>query len=151
MTLCLLRISDAMRQGVSAVCSTCTLYWRGREQGIPGHQCLATDDCGSPLRGGNFHEYVGPITDLSRWCFVCGCEATHGVKTESNSVGICKNHVRLLTELRPKDWVDDIHHQISNGKQVIPAESLLKRSLKKTLAQVLYEVDTYYTSKMTHG
>ena len=85
-----IKVALAVQGGLSPICATCNKYWKAREQNVPDGRCLAVDGCGGPLVGDDFHEYEGPMTDFSRWCFVCG-EDAHAVvsvnKTPSREVG----------------------------------------------------------------
>lgn len=149
MALDLAKVGLAVQGGLSTVCATCTRYWEARDKHLPEPQCLAKDGCGSPLRGGDFHEYLGPITDFGRWCFVCGADASYGVRVQgrTRAAGMCEAHLRLLTELRPVDDVDVAMREVSNGHSTIPVEQLLRRPKKKSLAAAIYEVESYYAKK----
>lgn len=143
------RIGLAVQGGLSVVCATCSKYWRARDVGMPEPSCLAKDGCGSPLKGGDFHEYEGPISDFGRWCFVCGEEASHGVRVSGRvrSVGMCNRHLSYLTELRSVDAVDvAVQSEILGSSTTVGVERLLKPK-KKTLGQAIYEVESYYAKK----
>lgn len=148
MTLNLAKVGLAVQSGLSTVCATCSRYWEARDKRLPEPQCLAKDGCGSPLRGDDFHEYVGPITDFGRWCFVCGDDAHYGVRVQGRTrpVGMCEGHLKLLTELRPVDGVDVAAREVHNGSFTIPVERLLGPK-RKNLAQAIFEVESYYAKK----
>lgn len=154
MPLDLAKVGVAVQKGLSVVCASCSLYWEARDKGVPEPKCMAKDGCGSPLKGDDFHEYSGPITDFSRWCFVCGADALHGVRAREQQrvVGVCTDHLRMLHELEPSDELTQhVVREVRNGKQTVPLERLFRRSGKKTLAQVLFEVDTYYSKRASGG
>lgn len=147
------RVGLAVQRGVSTVCATCTKYWGARERGLEGDKCLSSDNCGGPIAGDDFHEYSGPISDLSRWCFVCGELATHGVQVNGRPrrIGVCANHVRLFVELRP------VGREGQEPQVVIrtPGNSLTVSDLvaprKKTLAEAIYEVEAYHAKDQEDG
>ena len=96
-------ISQAIQKGVSIVCATCDRYWEGRRKGLPEPQCTAVEACGSPFAKLAFPQYVGPITDFTRWCFVCGGKATKGIKVGDNPrvIGMCSEHISMLGQVEP--------------------------------------------------
>jgi hypothetical protein len=99
----MVRVGQAVASGVSIVCATCNKYWEGRERGLPDPKCTVVKPCGSPFAKLTFPEYEGPITDFTRWCFVCGAKATLGIKVreEPRVIGMCKQHVGMLEEIEP--------------------------------------------------
>ncbi len=110
---------------------------------------MAKDGCGSPLKGDDFHEYSGPIDDFGRWCFVCGEDATHGVRVKGRvrSVGMCTNHLKYLTELRSVDAIDvAVQSEVRGPRTTVGVERLIQ-SKKKTLGQSIYEVESYFAKK----
>jgi hypothetical protein len=148
MSVDLVKISQAIRGGLSAVCATCECYWNARARNVPGSRCSAVDGCGSPLRGDDFHEYVGPITDLARWCFVCGSDARFAVRApgKRRKIGVCTDHVVVLSDLRPVDRADlEVKAELCTGSRDVLDRIPAPR--KKTLAQAIYEVEHYYAKK----
>jgi hypothetical protein len=99
-----IKIAVAMADGLSAVCATCTKYWEARDRDLPGHQCLSTERCGSPLAGDCFHEYEGPISDLSKLCFVCGEPSKYGLRVGQliRTIGACAEHVQMVHKVQAK-------------------------------------------------
>jgi hypothetical protein len=97
------KIGLAVQNGLSIVCATCKRYWEGRDQGLPEPQCTTKTPCGSPLAGMAFPNYDGPITDFTRWCFVCGQGATHVLQApgEARQIGVCDEHVNMREEVKP--------------------------------------------------
>lgn len=134
--------ATAMRSGLSAVCSTCRRYWEGREKGLPEPQCTAVTRCGSPLAGDDFHEYSGPLSDFSKFCFVCAAPSDYGVsvrRAKARMIGVCRKHIRLLAELTPLG-ADAVVSTVKTpeGHAVTPEELLPKSkpSLFETIAAV---------------
>jgi len=127
------KVCEAAAKGLSIYCASCKLYWRAREQGVLGDQCLCKDKCGSPIAGDDFHEYDGPITDYMRFCFVCGAgDPRYGVGVEGKKkiIGVCVNHVRMIEELEPLETtLPPIGEKFVHtpGLGVMPAKRVLKR------------------------
>lgn len=123
----MVKVSEAIKSGVSIVCATCRRYWEGREKQLPDPQCTARRPCGSPLAALTFPEYVGPMTDFSRWCFVCGAKATKGVKVreEPRIIGMCDEHVKWIGKVEPVGLK-------LNGENVI---DIIDRKLGRRLSQ----------------
>jgi hypothetical protein len=147
------KVGLAVQGGLSVVCATCVMYWRARDVGLPEPACLAKDGCGSPLKGGDFHEYSGPMTDFGRWCFVCGTDAAYGIRVQgkTRTIGMCGDHLRYLTELRPVDAVDFLlQGELRSDSTTVPIERL-RLPKKKTLGQVIYEVESYFAEKSGRG
>lgn len=141
------KVGLAVSSGLSMVCATCQKYWTARERGIPEPKCLAVDGCCSPIGGGDFHEYEGPITDFARWCFVCGLESRYGIKAGSRPrvVGVCSDHVKWLAELEPVDVPNAVGLEIVNGHGSVNLARLMRRP--KSLAQTIYEVEKTFADK----
>ncbi len=136
------KVGLAVQNGLSTVCATCTRYWEGRDRGLPEPQCTASDGCGSPLRGDDFHEYVGPLSNFEHWCFVCGSASRFGVRVQGRSrmLGVCQTHVVWLGVLHPE------------GTTVAPSvelhgPSLIKAPQRRTVAQAILEVEEFYAKK----
>lgn len=96
-----LKIAEAVRGGLSPVCATCKKFWEGQERGLQG--CTGRS-CAGPLSGKDFPEYEGPISDFSRWCFVCGEESTCAVQAPQSirMIGVCDTHIKMFRN-SPKD------------------------------------------------
>lgn len=97
------KIGLAVQSGVSSVCATCERYWEGRECELPVPQCTARGACGGPFSGMTFPQYAGPITDFTRWCFVCAARATKAVKVREmpRLIGMCDTHLPMLGKVEP--------------------------------------------------
>lgn len=63
---------------------------------------MAVDNCASPLRGGSFHEYTGPITDRTSVCFVCGQPPKYGIRAGvlGRPHGVCEAHMAYFPSNR---------------------------------------------------
>lgn len=142
------KVGLAVQSGVSIVCATCTRYWEGRERGLPGSRCTSTSGCGSPLAGDDFHDYSGPITDFTRWCFMCGNESVYAVQSPPSPrlFGVCDEHAKMLMELRPVNMAqpqaqrtEQMLVKTALGETVRPFRLLKPR--KKTLRQVMAETE----------
>lgn len=62
---------------------------------------MARKPCRSPLDGGDYPEYVGPVQDFARWCFICGdpvsCVIQH--RGSPRLFGVCAGHRKLLPKM----------------------------------------------------
>ena len=135
-------VEAAVRSGLSTVCATCRRYWEGRERGLPEPRCTSRTGCGSPLAGGDFHEYDGPITEFDRWCFVCSADAKYGVRARDKRrlFGVCEAHVRLLHDLKPVNAaVMDPVLRSGGGKELLAADLLPAR--RKSLAAAIADAE----------
>jgi len=136
-------VVNEIAQGVSPVCATCSQYWRGRELGFPRPKCATLVRCGSPIAGDTFSQYEGIITDFGRWCFVCAAEAEFAVQVRDDErlVGICKGHVRLLTELEASEQgTQSPLLSIATGRTRLPLLQLVPPP-KKGLFQAIAEME----------
>lgn len=145
MPLDLVQVGVAMARGLSAVCATCQKYWRAREQGVAGDTCLSKLGCGSPLSGNDFHEYEGPVTDFRTMCFVCGKKPSYGVRVKGSvrTVAVCKEHVRMLNELRPEGR----HVQAVSVVDARGSDVKVREQEVKSLATAIFEVERYHADK----
>lgn len=144
-------VRSAVASGLSIVCATCTKYQQAAAQGLS--KCFAVDGCGSPIVGDTFHEYEGPITDFLRFCFVCGGQATKGVRVKGHRrvIGVCSQHVDYVVTMAPKMSGPQLHLPVQppEGTRVVLAsegeklaESLLpKEKSEKTLSSMLTKLD----------
>lgn len=134
-------VEAAVRSGLSAVCATCRRYWEGRERGLPEPRCTSKTGCGSPLAGGDFHEYDGPLVEFDRWCFVCSADARYGVRARDKRrvFGVCEKHVRLLHDLKPTNSVVADPVLKSDGRELLAADLLPAR--RKSLASAIAEAE----------
>lgn len=141
-------VEAVVRSGLSMVCATCRKYWEGRERGLPEPRCTSKTGCGSPLAGGDFHEYEGPITEFDRWCFVCAGEAKYGVRARDKRrlFGVCKEHVRLLHDLKPVNNVEVADPVLkSSGQEFRPSD--LIPAPRKSLAAAIAEAEREFAAK----
>jgi len=95
------KVATALKTGLCFVCALCEKYWEGIDRG--SHTCLSQGNCGSPIRGNEFDEYKGPLTELASKCFVCGNQSDFGVTVRGKwkIIGVCKSHVDLIKKLSP--------------------------------------------------
>lgn len=130
-------VNRAIQTGVSCVCATCDRYSEGRARGLPGAQCTAPSTCGSPIGGDTFTHYKGPMTDFTRFCFVCSGEASQVVKVGERErlIGICDKHVPLLHKLSPMETSEDTRLLTVVGSQGRRALLQLLPKPKKTELQ----------------
>jgi len=138
-------IKQAVSEGVSIVCATCSKYHEGKARRLA--TCTAVDDCGSPIIGDTFHEYDGPITDFLRFCFVCGRPGTKGVRVKDRRriIGVCTAHVDYVVIMAPKVAAPGLHLPVAppEGSRIIVsseghsvAEKLIPKP-EKTLANAM--------------
>jgi hypothetical protein len=153
MPLNVLKIAEAVQGGLSPVCATCRKYWMARERGVPGDRCLSRDNCAGPAGGDDFHEYEGPMSDFSRWCFACGEEAAFGVQVHARvrTIGVCKNHVRMLAEIRPLKQdgteADDAPKYLIKSKDGALTIREILGPEKPSLIKAILEVEDFYANK----
>lgn len=97
------KVALAVQSGLSTVCATCTRYWEGRDRGLPGDACTARKPCVSPLDGGDYPEYLGPLQEFTVWCFICGDNAACAVQRRGSTrlFGVCAGHRNLLPKMAP--------------------------------------------------
>ncbi len=101
MPLDLSAVRLAIESGTSAVCATCDHYWDAIDRAAPS----CGQQCGGPMSGMAFDKYKGPVTDLSRFCFVCMAPPSHAVRAKGNVrvLGCCRQHIDLISKLKPVD------------------------------------------------
>lgn len=108
--------------GTSFVCAMCERFWEGkarRAEGLPSFEkhpnqiCSSDRVCGSPFAGDVFSEYLGPLTDMTKRCFVCGGKPKFGVRVRNLArvVGVCEKHERWFVNFFPK---------FEDGKKEVP-------------------------------
>lgn len=98
----------ALAQGFVFICSMCSRLHRGDGKGLFGRKNgqvkCTSKTCKSPLNGGSFDDYSGPLLGrLHEYCFVCGKEqpelAVGGALSPISRVGCCRV---CLEEIRGK-------------------------------------------------
>ena len=107
-------VADATGKGVSYICAHCELFWTGIFKKMDRCMAMAQKKpCGSVLVGMTFPEYKGPLSrdTFPNICFVCGVEATDGVKVDGNEemLGVCDVHLKWVEQtkaMRAKQAVD---------------------------------------------
>lgn len=144
-------VREAMAGGVSFVCATCKRFWEGQARGL--QTCTALLPCGGPMAKLAFPLYSGSITDMERYCFVCGEPPTAGavrVPYEERKLGVCKKHVALLVTLGP------VKVHLSQGRTIETRQplTLIQKQGEgavplppKTLAQVMAETEAEWATE----
>ncbi len=152
MTINPVKVALAVQGGLSMICATCPKYWDGRDRNLPGDQCTSKTNCGGPLSGDTFHDYSGPITDFTRWCFVCADKAFFGIRVRSHArvVGVCKEHVKLMAELRPVGTSGDLAYVIKSGNGDVTLRQL-QGPKPKSLFKAIQEAEDYFDEKEGKG
>lgn len=130
---------EARKHKLSIFCASCTRYWDARDRGIPGVQCasVAEPRCGSPLAGGEFHDYKGPITDFSRWCFVCGHPASQGIQAAGKQrvFGVCDQHLPFVLRLKPEGA--EAPFLVVRTPEIVPVETLIRPPKPSALVRAM--------------
>lgn len=145
----MMQVDKALKAGYSIFCSTCSNFWEATDgKGPVGQvQCKAKDGCCSPLGGGSFHEYKGPISSTDTWCFVCGSPSTHLVAANNGKkFGMCVQHVELAHKLVPNGKLKP-KLVIYSPRSVTSTEDQPTRK-KPTLLEAISEVEKHYASKV---
>ena len=146
----LIKIGNAVKNGLSVVCATCRRYWEGRDRKLPEPKCTAARPCGSPFAGMTFPEYKGPINDFTRWCFVCGGKPKYGVKVRNGrrALALCENHIHMLGETTPVDLkingnIVDVHDKkwLSQKQFFGPPVKTLGQAIAETEAEFAAEAE----------
>jgi hypothetical protein len=93
-------VALALRNGLFFTCALCEKYWEGIDRGLNG---CGKVNCGSPIKGNEFEDYIGPLSELRSKCFVCGNQSDFGVTVRGKwkIIGVCKSHVDLIKKLSP--------------------------------------------------
>lgn len=147
-----IKIAQAVEKfKIPVICATCNKYWQARDRGLPEPQCLAVDNCTSPIGGGNFHEYEGPIPDFRIWCFVCGssCSKYIFVKGKQRIFGICDLHLEDAKTLVPVgiENPEVLERYYVENNQVKPLNIGTQPFRKIGLIETINEVEGYYAKK----
>lgn len=141
----LVKVGQAVQGGLSIVCATCNKYWEGREKQLPEPMCAVKKPCGSPFASLTFPEYDGPMTNFTRFCFVCGAKATKGVKVrdEARVIGMCETHVGMIGKVEPvglklngENVIDIIDRKLGRVSQ-----KRFEGPPKKSLVDVMVETE----------
>ena len=149
------KIGLAVQSGLSIVCATCERYWEGRSRNLPNGRCTSSSNCGSPLAGDVFHDYRGPLTDFTRWCFMCGAEADLGVSVplQTRMIGVCDAHAPVLADFRPVSMDQQAAHKadhlvlkLADGQEKRPFQ-LVKLSKPKTLGDLLAQTEAEWAAE----
>lgn len=110
-------IADARKKGVSYVCAHCQHFWEGILKKMDRCMAIAQGKkCGSVFVGMTFPHYKGPLprSSFPNFCFVCGAEATAGVKADGpEMLGVCQEHLKWVEDVRALQEKAQIQHQVS--------------------------------------
>lgn len=149
------KVALAVQGGLSPVCATCQRYWEGRERNLPGDLCTTPRECGSPLAGMTYPAYLGPITDFTRWCFICSAEATYAVEVPGSTrlCGVCDNHLQALPEMRPVNMrattpahvADQMRVRTASGASHAPIRLIPKK--RKTLTTLIADTEAEWAKE----
>jgi hypothetical protein len=141
-------VGQAIARGTSIVCATCRRYWEGRERGLPEPKCTVQTPCGSPLAGLAFPHYDGPITDFARWCFVCGSNATSGVKAPESAVvfGMCDKHIGMVGTVEAVGLNGRAVQEVLSGRLRASPDKFFPPP-KQTLGQAIAEAEAHFAER----
>lgn len=127
------RVHLAIASGVSGVCALCQNFWSAEDRGLDS----CGERCGGPMSGGAFDKYKGPITDFSKFCFVCLKPATHAVRAKDNPrvLGCCQSHVGIISKYKPIDKpAVDIVVVSETGSSKVAAETVVPEKIHLKLS-----------------
>lgn len=145
-------VARAMAGGLSAVCATCEKFWQARERQLD--HCLATAGCCSPLGGGTFPEYHGPLNDAAfkQFCFVCGDKSQRAVRVGRSPrlIGVCGRHIELFQKLQPVGKPAPNVTDLTTAVDDRLVADLLPTP-RKTLAAAIAEADAYCDEQEKRG
>lgn len=112
------RMAEAAADGVIFLCRTCPAYFEGEDRGqrdADGHVVCTGAGCRSPISGGSFDKYRGPINDLTKVCCFCGAEnpehALEAGVSMARKVGCCARCLDHVRRLAPS--------QLSDGRKLV--------------------------------
>jgi hypothetical protein len=104
------RVQEAMASGLSFVCATCENWYKGVDAGLKDGDgdavCLEYKTCFSPLSGGGFEKYQGPIKGyLIKFCYMCGKKADKAVEAKGSGdrIGICSSCLEVLKNIARRE------------------------------------------------
>jgi hypothetical protein len=91
------KIQDAMATGLSFICAMCKHWHAGVDAGLMDAEgnpvCMHSKVCFSPLSGGSFEYYDGPMEfNAFRFCYICGKVADKAIEPQvpnAKRVGVC--------------------------------------------------------------
>lgn len=100
MTLDLKRMMEAEAHGVAFICRMCANWYKGEDLGlkdIDGDSvCTEVGRCKSPIGGGGFEHYKGPLSlgsNMLGYCYICGKtgpeKALQASEDGARKVGCC--------------------------------------------------------------
>lgn len=141
-------IAAAVRTGYSTVCATCDRLHPDPQR--PEIRVCNERTCGGPFSGRDFPRYKGPITDFSRWCFVCGEPSKYGVQAPETArrFGLCQEHVAMMRDTVPTigDLRPVAREVMDPRRGLVTLDQLLGRP-QKTLGQAIGEAEAHFADK----
>lgn len=94
------KVEQAVKGGLAAICAWCEHYWVDSGNRPEGHSGCSKKECGGPLSHRAFPLYRGPWSPKEKYCFFCGKSAEGMVDLGGRgSMGICGEHVSILKKL----------------------------------------------------
>jgi hypothetical protein len=140
----LVRVAQAVAEGVSPICATCKHFWQARDQ--RREHCAHHRTCGGPIKGRMFPQYAGPMDEFRRvaTCFMTGKDAAFGVRVvgQTSMVGIAADKVLTLAHLCRDHKPDNVTLTIvdnSGNERLI--ETFIPTPPEKTLANLIKAAD----------
>lgn len=106
------KMFDEDAKPLAFICQTCEHWGVGKDAGrknVEGHSlCSMHAICKSPIGGGSFDAYKGPLegSGLVNYCYVCGGKAEHALEPEvpnARRIGICKGCLPKVQEMATRD------------------------------------------------
>lgn len=98
---------EVQNNHLSIVCATCQNYWNAKSR---GEDFCGYSSCASPFFAKDFPDYYGPISDFSRFCWVCGDSSAQFIKIKLSEriFGLCEEHfpwIKTNTEQKIKNHI----------------------------------------------
>jgi hypothetical protein len=97
------KVQEAMQDGLAFICATCKNWYKGVDEGLKDVEgdavCLEHKRCSSPLAGGAFEHYDGPMKGhLLKFCYNCGKDANKAIESKGKDfrIGVCSSCLEML-------------------------------------------------------
>lgn len=78
------KVREEMRLGLSFICAMCENWHSAVDIGMVDDDgdrvCLKYKTCFSPISGGSFDYYCGPLPDVLKFCYICGGSADKAIE-----------------------------------------------------------------------
>lgn len=100
------------------------------------------------MSGGTFHDYDGPITNFTKWCFVCAQPSKFGIQVRGSArvIGACAEHIKLMGELRPTGEETEVKFGIKSEEGSTSLKQILGPP-KKSLFDEIRKVEDHFAKK----